>query len=124
MSWSAVLAGALGVLLVLLGAVLGVLESFLYPLHVAWVPVGVIGAGVVNFAVVQGAGRLTRSRPYALAVGVGWLLAVAVVTLGRPEGDFAISGDLTGYGYLAVAAAGIVAGVVLLPWYRGTDPGR
>jgi hypothetical protein len=47
-----------------------------------------------------------------------------VLTLGRPEGDFAISGDWTGYGYLASAAAGVVIGVVLLPWYRGADPGR
>ncbi|HEX6445888.1 MAG TPA: DUF6113 family protein [Streptosporangiales bacterium] len=118
MSWSAVVAVALGVLLLLLGAVLGVLESFLYPLRIAAVPVGVVGAGVVNLAVVQGAGRLTRSRPYALVPGVGWLLVVLVLTLGRPEGDFAISGDWTGYGYLASAAAGLVLGVVLLPWYR------
>lgn len=118
------MAVVLGVLLVLLGAVLGVLESFLYPLRIAAVPAGVIGAGVVNLAVVQGAGRLTRSRPYALVPGVGWLLAVLVLTLGRPEGDFAISGDWTGYGYLASAAAGVVLGVVLLPWYRGGEPGR
>lgn len=124
MSWSAVVSVALGVALVLLGAVLGVLESFLYPVRVAGVPAGVIGAGVVNFAVVQGAGRLARSRPFALVPGVGWLLAVLVLTLGRPEGDFAISGDLTGYGYLASAAAGVVFGVVLLPWYRGGEPDR
>lgn len=124
MSWSAVLAVALGVLLLLLGVVLGVLESFLYPLRFAWVPAGVIGAGVVNLAVSQGAGRLTKSRPYALALAVGWLLAVLVLTLGRPEGDFAITGDSTGYGYLAGAAAGFVLGVVLLPWYPAAKPGR
>lgn len=124
MSWSAVVAVALGVLLVLLGVVLGVLESFLYPLWVGGVPVGVIGAGLVNLAVAQGAGRLTGSRPYALAPAVGWLLAVLVLTLGRPEGDFAITGDWTGYGYLASAAGGFVLGVVLLPWYGAGEAGR
>ncbi|MBO0826146.1 MAG: hypothetical protein J2P24_00050 [Streptosporangiales bacterium] len=123
MSWSSVVAVALGVLLVLLGAVLGVLESFLYPLRVAGLPVGVIGAGVVNLAVAQGAGRLTMSRPYALAPALGWLFAVLVLTLGRPEGDFAITGDWIGYGYLASAAAGFVLGVVLLPWYRTGETG-
>lgn len=124
MSWSSVVAVTLGVLLVLLGAVLGVLESFLYPLRVGGVPVGVVGAGVVNLAVAHGAGRLTRSRPYALAPAVGWLVAVLVLTLGRPEGDFAISGGWTGYGYLASAAAGFVLGVVLLPRYGMGEAGR
>lgn len=119
-----VLAVALGGVLAVLGVVLGVVESFVHPLRVFGVPVGVVAAVVVNFGVVHLVGRGARSRLYALVPGVGWLLTVVVLSIGRPEGDFVVPGTWVGYAYLIGGTIGAVLGVVLLPWYSLRDTAR
>ena len=118
----AVLAVALGGVLAVLGIVLGVVESFVHPLRVFGLPVGVAVAVVVNFGVVHLVGRGTRSRLYALVPGVGWLLTVVVLSVGRPEGDFVVPGTWVGYAYLIGGTVGALVGAVLLPWYSLREP--
>lgn len=107
----------LGGVLAVLGVVLGIVESFLHPVRVLGIPVGVIAAAVVNFGLVHLVGRGTRSRLYALVPAATWLLTVIVLSIGRPEGDFVVPGTWVGYGYLIAGTIGAVVGVVLLPWY-------
>lgn len=60
---------------------------------------------------------------HALAAGlsrrgaamIGWILAIGVVLLGRPEGDYAIAVDLPGLGLLAVAFGLMVYALATLP---------
>lgn len=105
----------LAVVSLVLGLVLGVLESFLHPLLLRSVPVGVIGAGVANFLAAQLIGRGARSRAYAAGPGIGWLIATIVLTVQRPEGDFVVPGTWTGYGYLLAGTLGAVVGIALTP---------
>lgn len=76
-------------------------------------PMGLLLALATSFCVPwalrQSAPRLASS--YAL----GWLVLFGVVVAGRPEGDFAIAGDLPGYalmgaGFLLVIVAGLSFG--------------
>lgn len=108
--------------LVVLGAVVGVLEAFVHPLRLWGLPAGVAVAVVVNFAVPQLVGRGTRSRMFALVPCAAWLLSVIALSVGRPEGDFVVPGNATGYAFLLAGTIASVLGVVLLPWYG--LPGR
>jgi hypothetical protein len=45
---------------------------------------------------------------------VGWLGMFAVVVAGRPEGDYALAGDLPGYALMAAGFLLVVVGVVAL----------
>lgn len=112
----AVAAALIGVLAVL-GAVVGVLEAFVHPLRLWGLPAGVAVAVVVNFVVPQLVGRGTRSRMFALVPCAAWLLSVIVLSVGRPEGDFVVPGNGTGYAFLLAGTIASVLGVVLLPWY-------
>lgn len=118
-------ARAVGVLLVVvfaaLGIVLGVLESFSYPWLFAGVPVGILAAVVANLLAAQLAGRGTRSRPYAAVPGITWLLTAIVLSIQRPEGDFVVLAGWLGYGYLLAGTVGAVAGILLTPWHPARD---
>src|SRR5688500_4551760 len=54
-------------------------------------------------------GRLARSwgNLEASSVAGGWLLALLLVVIGRPEGDFAIAGDGWGYAFLLCASVAV-----------------
>ena len=71
-------------------------------------PVGLLLAVVTTYAVPL---RLLASRWPRLAssYSLGWLALFALVMAGRPEGDYAIAGDVQGY---TVMAAGL--GLVLV----------
>ncbi len=54
-----------------------------------------------------------------LAFGAGWVLAVTVLTLGRPEGDHVLTSDVSSYAVLATTLFVSVVAVATLP-----GPGR
>ncbi|MQA79031.1 MAG: hypothetical protein GEV10_11235 [Streptosporangiales bacterium] len=112
-----VVAVALVVVLAVLGVVVGVVEAFVHPVRLWGLPAGVAVTVVVNFLVPQLVGRGTRSRMFALVPCATWLLSVIMLSVGRPEGDFVVPGNGTGYAFLLAGTIASVLGVVLLPWY-------
>lgn len=72
----------------------------------------------------------TAATAYALPGGwtrrasfvLGWSGAVAVLALPRPEGDYLIAGDVSGYGLLGFGLVLLVAGLVTLPPPRPGTP--
>ena len=54
---------------------------------------------------------LTTRVPFA----GGWTLAVLVLMLPRPEGDYLLGGDLRGYGVLALTAALLLLAMATVP---------
>lgn len=115
---------AVHVVLVLLGAALGVWGAFLVPLRL---PGGVEGlADVIALATTLGLGLLaafaTRSVPAAAMPGIGWLVAaLACSSLAWPPGEVVVPAKLgndpgvgtVGTLYLLVGTAGAVVAVVL-----------
>lgn len=107
-----------------LSAVAGLVSGVLGSFHQAWtarvggvgLPVGAAVCLVVALAVVVAAGRVTGSRVGALSAFVGWMVAVLVLTLPRPEGDLVVPGTPGGYLWLF---GGTVLGAGALAWPYG-----
>ena len=100
---------------VLLGAVVGlgaVTE------HRADFPVGMLLALATSVAVPVR--LLVSRRPRAAAsYALGWLTVFVLAFAGRPEGDYALAGDLDGYLLVAGSFAVLGIGVVSLPGRAG-----
>ncbi len=98
----------------LLGVVVGlgaVLE------HRADPPLGLLLALVTSVAVPVR--LLVSHRPrVAASYALGWLVVLAVAFAGRPEGDYALAGDLDGYLLVAGSVPVLGIGVVSLPGRR------
>lgn len=77
------------VLLLVLGALVGVAGSFVQN---AWFPGGLLLALVAAGAVFYGGMRATENQVGLAAAGAGWLVAVVLLSLGRPEGDGVFGG--------------------------------
>jgi hypothetical protein len=84
---------------VVAGAVAGLLGSFVHPLTVLRVPVGLLLALGLSAGVFVTAGLL-RGRPAAVAAAVGWVTVVLLLASPRPEGDLVVPASATGYGWL------------------------
>jgi len=113
-----------GLALALLGAVLGVVGSFLNETvpHVlgVGVPVGVVlavvGNGLAGLLGTQGTGsRLGGALP-----GIAWFTVVLLFGSLRPEGDLIVTGN--GYGMAFIVLGGVAACVGLLPGGRKRAP--
>ncbi|HYO38495.1 MAG TPA: DUF6113 family protein [Nocardioidaceae bacterium] len=89
---------------VLLGAVVALTAV---AVHRSAFPWGLVLGLVTTFAVLGWILRCPAPRAAASYV-VGWVLLLAAVLVGRPEGDYALAGDLDGYALIG-------AGVVLVP---------
>ena len=48
----------------------------------------------------------------ASTYSLGWLVVFALVMLGRPEGDYAIAGDVQGYTVMAAALGLVLVAIV------------
>ena len=107
-------AAVLHLALLVLGLVVAVLGSFVHavsPAEPVPLPVGLLWAYVMTAALLA-VGRLaTRGRTGAVAVALGWVVALLLLSAPRPEGDLVVSGSLVGYawllGGLVVCAAGV-----------------
>jgi hypothetical protein len=82
--------------------------------HRTAVPLGLLLAVVTTFAVAWLVASWTGPRT-AWSYSLGWLVAVAIVVAGRPEGDYALAQDLPGYLLLGTGVALVIFTVVVLP---------
>jgi Family of unknown function (DUF6113) len=102
----------LGYLLALVaGIAAAVLGSFTFAYQTRSLPVGLLVALCLCFAVFVTAGLLLRSRGAAASAVVGWLVTVGWLSTQRPEGDLIVPGTTLGYCWLLVGLA--VAGLSL-----------
>ncbi|MFE6784619.1 DUF6113 family protein [Streptomyces sp. NPDC057680] len=76
-------------------AVLGVLVGTAGALvQAAWLPVGLILALLATAALFYGGLRATETQVGVVAGGLGWLVAVILLSFGRPEGDGVFGGGV------------------------------
>lgn len=101
---------------------LGVLVALAAVLvHRSAFPFGLLLAVVTSYAVPWWLLRSRRPRTAASYV-VGWLALFVVVALGRPEGDYALSGDLRGYGLMLASVGLVIVGLVAFTGGRASGP--
>ena len=81
--------------------------------HRSLFPLGVLLAVAATWAVPWWQLRSPWPRT-AASYCLGWLGMFAVVVAGRPEGDYALAGDLAGYSLMAAGFALVVVGIVAL----------
>ncbi|MFI6418896.1 DUF6113 family protein [Streptomyces sp. NPDC050842] len=90
--------------LVVLGALVGTAGALV---QAAWFPGGLLIALVATAAVFYGGLRATGTQVGVVAAGAGWLVAVILLSFGRPEGDGVFGGGagelLFLFGGMAVA---------------------
>jgi hypothetical protein len=98
------------------GAGAGVLGSFVHPLDLAGLPVGLAVAAALSAGVFVTTGLLL-DRPGAAAAALGWLVAVLVLASRRPEGDLVVPGSVAGYVWL-LGGTLLAGGCVALPYRR------
>ena len=98
------------------GAAAGVLGSFVHPLKVLGLPLGLLVAFALSGAVFVTAGLLL-GRAGAVAAGVGWVLVVLLMASPRPEGDLVVPGSTSGYLWL-LGGTLLAGGCMVLPYQR------
>ncbi|MEU9295819.1 DUF6113 family protein [Streptomyces sp. NPDC048266] len=77
--------------LFVLGALIGVAGSLV---QAAWLPGGLFLALLATAALFYGGLRATGTQTGVVVGGGGWLLAVILLSLGRPEGDGVFAGGV------------------------------
>ncbi|OKJ67791.1 DUF6113 family protein [Streptomyces sp. CB02261] len=77
--------------LFILGALIGVAGSLV---QAAWLPGGLFLALLATAALFYGGLRATGTQTGVVVGGGGWLLAVILLSLGRPEGDGVFAGGV------------------------------
>jgi Family of unknown function (DUF6113) len=85
--------------------------------HRSVFPLGLLLALATSFAVPWWLLGSTRPRTAASYV-VGWLVVLGLVLDGRPEGDYALAGDLEGYTMLGAGFLLLVIGIVSIAGRR------
>ncbi|GAA2480907.1 DUF6113 family protein [Streptomyces gobitricini] len=107
--------------LAVLGAVVGLAGALV---QAAWFPGGLLLALAACVGLFYGGLRATGTQLGAVAPGVGWLVAVVLLSLGRPEGDQVFWGGLAELVYVVggMAAAVMCATMPRLP-HRGDRSG-
>ena len=88
--------------------------------HRSAFPLGVLLAVAATWAVPWWLLRSAWPRT-AASYCVGWLAMFALVVAGRPEGDYALAGDLAGYALMAAGFALVVVGIVALAGSSRSD---
>lgn len=105
----AVLYVALGILGVLVGMAGSLVQS-------GWFPGGLLLALAASVGVFWGGAKLCRTKVGAVAPGVGWALAVMLLTVARPEGDFVFGAGAGSYVYLfGGMLAAVMCATIALP---------
>ncbi|GGU37284.1 DUF6113 family protein [Streptomyces lavendofoliae] len=104
--------------LAVLGAVTGVAGALVQG---AWFPGGLLLALAACGGLFYGGLRATGTQAGVMAPGAGWLVAVVLLSLGRPEGDQVFWGGLAELVYLigGMAAAVMCATIPRLPHQGG-----
>ncbi|MGW0548615.1 DUF6113 family protein [Streptomyces altiplanensis] len=101
-------------LLVVLGALTGAAGVLV---HAAWFPGGLLLALLAAAGVFYGSLYATGTKAGVGASAAGWLVAVVLLTVSRPEGDLLVGGSAVSYAYLlgGMAVAVICATMTELP---------
>ncbi|WP_093799231.1 DUF6113 family protein [Streptomyces sp. Wb2n-11] len=84
-------------LLVVLGALTGAAGVLV---HAAWFPGGLLLALLAAAGVFYGSLYATGAKAGVGASAAGWLVAVVLLTVSRPEGDLLVGGSAVSYAYL------------------------
>ncbi|MFF0472612.1 DUF6113 family protein [Streptomyces sp. NPDC004284] len=92
--------------LFVLGALVGIAGSLV---QAAWFPGGLLLALLATAGLLYGGLRATGTQIGVVAAGGGWLLAVILLSLGRPEGDGVFGG---GVGELVFLFGGMAIAVM------------
>ncbi|WP_030747265.1 DUF6113 family protein [Streptomyces griseus] len=92
--------------LLVLGALVGTAGALV---QAAWFPLGLLLALLATAALFYGGLRATGNQLGLAATGGGWLVAVILLSLGRPEGDGLFGG---GIGELLFLFGGMGAAVI------------
>ncbi|MFB7606795.1 DUF6113 family protein [Streptomyces gardneri] len=92
--------------LVVLGALVGGAGALV---QAAWFPAGLLLGLLASAAVFYGGLRATGTQVGVVAAGMGWLVAVIVLSFGRPEGDGVFGG---GGGELLFLFGGMAIAVI------------
>ena len=114
-----VLRGLLALLALGAGALAGLLGSFVHPVKLAHLPVGLVVALALSGSVFVMAG-LMLGRAGAVAAAGGWAVPVLLLATQRPEGDLVVPATLAGYGWLL--GGFVLALICIVPGYRRRPP--
>ncbi|MFD5325696.1 DUF6113 family protein [Streptomyces sp. NPDC127092] len=102
--------------LLVLGALVGTAGSLV---QAAWFPAGLLLALLGSAALFYGARRATANQVGVAAAGGGWLLAVVLLSFGRPEGDGLFGGGL---GEMVFLLGGMAVAVMCATMHRPLRP--
>ncbi|MEV8590063.1 DUF6113 family protein [Streptomyces sp. NPDC051180] len=102
--------------LFLLGLLVGAAGSLV---QAAWFPGGLLLGLLATAALFYGGLRAVGTQLAVVAAGAGWLIAVIVLSLGRPEGDGVFAG---GVGELLFLFGGMAAAVMCTTLARLVRP--
>ena len=97
----------------LLGGVVGLAAVAVHRTDALGAPVGLLAAASASVAAAWHLRRGDAPRTTATYC-VGWVLVLGVVLAGRPEGDYALAGDVWGYGLMGVGFVLVALGVASL----------
>lgn len=100
------------VLAAVVGAVVAVAAVTVHRSVVLHLPAGLLLGLLATFVAIWALRQLLARL--ATSFGAGWVVAFGFVVVGKPEGDYAVAGDLRGYALFAAAFAVIVVGVASL----------
>ncbi|MEU5973391.1 DUF6113 family protein [Streptomyces sp. NPDC047315] len=103
--------------LVVLGALVGIAGSLV---QAAWLPAGLLLALLGSAGLFYGAREATGNQLGVLSAAVGWLVAIVLLSIGRPEGD-ALFG--AGIGPLLFILGGMAVAVMCATLGRPLQPG-
>ncbi|MBE1534199.1 DUF6113 family protein [Actinomadura algeriensis] len=103
------------VMLAVLGAVYGLVGSFVQDWTVREVPLASIVLVVLLFGLVRLAGWGMGGRTGAVIPAFLWLIVVFVMSLQRPEGDLVVPATIAGYVYIIGGLLAAVLGVMRVP---------
>lgn len=103
---------------VAVGAVAGLLGSFVHPLRLLGLPTGLLCGLALTAVAVAASGLLAGERSGALAAAIGWVAPVLLLSAPRPEGDLVVPGTALGFAWLVGGT--VVAGVAVSWPYAGS----
>ena len=102
------------------GALAGVLGSFVHPLDVARLPLGLALAVLLTAGVLVTWGLLV-GRAGAVAAAFGWVAVVLLLAARRPEGDLVVPASVSGYLWL-LGGLVLAAACIALPYGASAPP--
>lgn len=101
------------------GVAAGVLGSFVHATGWGAVPVGQVAGLALTGSVVMLARLAGPGRTHSVLASAGWLAAVVVLSMPRPEGDLVVPATGAGYSWIVLGMLGCAAAVLSPSLPRG-----